>query len=334
MRCILRKETDPYFNIAAEEYVLKHLPGDTFMLWRNEPSVIIGKHQNTFAEINLDFINKNGIKVIRRITGGGAVYHDLGNLNFTFVTTGEQHNLINFDRFTDPVIHVLSNLGIEATKANKNSLYIEGLKISGNAEHVFKNRVLHHGTLLFSSNLENLEKSIRSEGIEFNDKAVKSIRSQVTNISYHINRPLDIDQFTDFIMNEMLSKMNNAYQYSFTEDDITSINKLIDEKYKTWEWNYSYSPTFSFSINMNLIEGPISLELQITNGIIVDVLTLDKNDHKKSTTNALESLRGVHFREKDISRKLEDKGAHELAYKFLAIIFKVHKPEHFQNKSV
>lgn len=334
MRCILRQETDPYFNIAAEEYVLKHLPGDTFMLWRNEPSVIIGKHQNTFAEINLDFINKNGIKVIRRITGGGAVYHDLGNLNFTFVTTGEQHNLVNFDRFTNPVIQVLSNLGIEATKAHKNSLYIKGLKISGNAEHVFKNRILHHGTLLFSSNLDNLERSIRPSGIEFNDKAVKSIRSQVTNISYHIDRSLDIDQFTDFIMNEMFIKMDNAYIYSFTENDITAIHKLIDEKYKTWEWNYSYSPTFSFSLNMNLLEGPISLELRITNGIIANVLILDENDHKKSTINALESLRGVNFKEIDISRKLEDKGAHELAHEFLAVIFKVHKPEHLQNKSV
>jgi len=178
--------TDPYFNLAAEEYALKNFKADCFMLWRNEPSIIVGKHQNTLAEINLDYVKKRNIKVGRRLSGGGAVFHDLGNLNFTFISTGAQENrLVDFRRFTMPILEVLQNLGIEAVFEGRNDLTIHGRKFSGNAEHVWKNRILHHGTLLFSSVLTDLSEALKVDPLKFRDKAVKSIRSRVTNISKH-----------------------------------------------------------------------------------------------------------------------------------------------------
>ena len=136
MICIQDTQTDPYFNLAAEEYVLKNFSDDVFMLWRNDNAIIVGKHQNTLSEINLDYVKEKGIKVVRRISGGGAVFHDLGNLNFTFIRTGEEGNLVDFKRFTLPIIEVLQKMGVDAKFEGRNDLTIEGKKFSGNAEHV------------------------------------------------------------------------------------------------------------------------------------------------------------------------------------------------------
>ena len=183
MLIINRPQTDPYFNIAAEEYLLKQMDEDCFMVWQNEPSIIVGKHQNTLAEINYSFAKENNIPVVRRITGGGTVFHDLGNLNFTFISSGEKGKLVNFKKFTQPIIEVLNQMGIPARFEGKNDLRVNGLKISGNAEHVYKNKVLHHGTLLFSTDLNFLKKAIKSVPERFQDKAVQSVRSKVANIT-------------------------------------------------------------------------------------------------------------------------------------------------------
>jgi len=176
MLIVNRPHTDPWFNIAAEEYFLKNFQEDIFMLWQNEASIIVGKHQNTLAEINYPYVKENGIPVIRRISGGGTVFHDLGNLNFTFIQNGEKGKLVDFRKFTDPILAVLNKMGVPAVFEGKNDLRVDGLKISGNAEHVFKNRVLHHGTLLFSSVLNDLGKALKVKTDRFTDKAVKSIR--------------------------------------------------------------------------------------------------------------------------------------------------------------
>ncbi len=153
------------------------------MLWQNLPSIILGKHQNTLAEINYSFVKENNIPVVRRISGGGTVFHDLGNLNFTFISSGEKEKLVNFRKFTQPIIEVLNHMGIPACFEGKNDLRVNGLKISGNAEHVYRNKVLHHGTLLFSADLNYLNQAIKSVPERFKDKAVQSVRSKVANIT-------------------------------------------------------------------------------------------------------------------------------------------------------
>ncbi|MBK6347102.1 MAG: lipoate--protein ligase [Bacteroidales bacterium] len=268
MLCIIRHETDPYFNLAAEEYVLKHFERDCFMLWRNEPAIIVGKHQNTLAEINADFVKENQIKVVRRLSGGGAVFHDLGNLNFTFIASGEHHQLVDFRKFTLPILEVMKKLGIDAKFEGRNDLTIGGRKFSGNAEHVHKSRVLHHGTLLFSAEMADLSGALNVDPDKFTDKAVKSVRSRVTNISEHLQIPMTVLEFRDHIMNHIVETTANSQLYSFTEEDIRSISRLRDEKYITWEWNFGYSPKYNFRKAVKTNGGKLEVALEVVNGII------------------------------------------------------------------
>ncbi len=262
---IERPETNPFFNIAAEEFVLKHFEEDVLMLWQSEPSVIVGKHQNTLNEVNLDFIRDNHIPVIRRISGGGTVFHDLGNLNYTLISTGSnRERLIDFHKFTNPVRAFLNTLGIHSEFEGKNNLSIQGKKFSGNSAHVFKKRVMHHGTILFNTKLDQLEKSSLPDKADIQDKAVQSIRATVGNIAEHLSDEYTISQFRSAFKNFLLDYFSITEIRSFSPSDHSGIHKLIDEKYKGWEWNYGYSPAYTFQ---NEVDG-ISVKLSVKNGII------------------------------------------------------------------
>lgn len=312
MLFINRPQTDPYFNLAAEEYLLKFINEDCFMLWQNKPSIILGKHQNTLAEINYSFVKENNIPVVRRISGGGTVFHDLGNLNFTFISSGEKEKLVNFRKFTQPIIEVLNHMGIPARFEGKNDLRVNGLKISGNAEHVYKNKVLHHGTLLFSSDLDYLNQAIKVIPERFKDKAVQSVRSKVANITDFIETDLSIETFKEKIIN-YIKKNNSAIEYTITKEDIEGIDKLVKEKYDTWKWNFGYSPAYVFETKLYLYEQFIPIGIFVKNGIIED-LKLHENTNvditflkkvlvgKKHTSNELSILFNEH------KKYLEDKG--------------------------
>lgn len=271
MLCIRRKNTNPYFNLATEEYVLKNINEDSFMLWRNEPCVIVGKHQNTLAEINIDYIKENNIPVIRRLSGGGAVFHDLGNLNFTFIKKANDDNLIDFRKYTQPIIEVLQKLDIQAVFEGRNDLTINGKKFSGNAEHVWKNKVLHHGTLLFSSEIKDLSQALKVDTLKFTDKAVKSVRSRVTNISEHLNYKMDVMDFYEMIINHIIETHNDIVLYELSEYDNEQINLLVETKYKTWDWNFGYSPKYNFNKTIKTNGGTIDIHMEVVNGIISKV---------------------------------------------------------------
>jgi len=275
MLIINRPQTDPYFNIAAEEYLLKQLDEDCFMVWQNEPAIIVGKHQNTLAEINHSFVKENNIPVVRRISGGGTVFHDLGNLNFTFINKGEKEKLVNFKKFTQPIIEVLNQMGVPARFEGKNDLRVNGLKISGNAEHVFKNRVLHHGTLLFNSDLGFLNQAIKSYPTKFQDKAVQSNRSKVANISDFLKGDIDIETFKNKIIQYILKSNKESTQYTLKEVDFDGINKLVKEKYDTWQWNFGYSPAYMFETKLPLYNQTIPIGISVKNGVIKDINNQD-----------------------------------------------------------
>jgi lipoate-protein ligase A len=271
MLCIRRKNTNPFFNLAAEEYVLKNIEDDCFMLWRNEPCIVVGKHQNTLAEINVDYIKENNIPVVRRLSGGGAVFHDLGNINFTFIKKDENENLINFRKFTEPILEVLKILNIEAKFEGRNDLTIDGKKFSGNAEHVWKNKVLHHGTLLFSSQIHDLSAALKVDPMKFTDKAVKSVRSRVTNISEHLENYMNVMDFYEFIINHIITTHSDIKLYEFNDNDISKINQLVESKYNTWEWNFGYSPKYNFNKKSKTAAGNIEINMDVVNGIIKEI---------------------------------------------------------------
>ena len=268
MLCIHHHSTDPYFNIATDEYIFKHIKEDCFMLWQNDNAIIVGKHQNTLAEINLDYVKEKDIKVVRRLSGGGAVYHDLGNLNFTFTRTSDNEDMVNFKRYTLPILDVLQELGIDAKFEGRNDLTIEGKKFSGNAEHVFKNKVMHHGTLLFSSEMKDVSGALKVNPLKYKGRGTKSVPKRITNISNHLKEPLSLGAFTARIMNHILSTFPDAKMYEFTKEDLVAIQKIRDEKYATWEWNFGRSPEYNFHQGMRSEGGVIEVQLNVENGII------------------------------------------------------------------
>jgi lipoate---protein ligase len=301
MLIIENNSIDPYFNIATEEYLLKNFTDDFFILYQNTPSVIVGKHQNTLAEINYHYIKENKIPVVRRLSGGGTVYHDLGNLNFTFIkNAGNDKNLVDFKRFTEPIIQVLKQLGVDACFEGHNDIRVNGLKISGNAEHVFKRRVLHHGTLLFSSDLNILNESIKVPLIRYADKAVKSVRSTVTNIKDYLTEQISTDEFKSMIIQYIKSSNQDTVSYSLNSTDIDSIQKLVTEKYSTWEWNFGYSPDYHLSNKIKIDNQDVAFLISVEKGSIKSV-QITGIDQGKSLEKILS---GIKHSETDVRETL------------------------------
>ncbi len=236
--------TDPRYNIAAEEYLLKDTGEDYAFFYINEPSIIIGKHQNAYAEVNLGYIRKNHIKVIRRISGGGTVWHDRGNLNFSFIFNGEEGKQVNFKGYAQPVVNFLNELGVKASFGPRNEILVGDLKISGNAEHIHRKRVLHHGTLLFDSDLDALMQSLRVDPEKYKDKAIKSAKSEVTNIRESLGKKTHMKGFRSSIVKYFLEHHAGSSLFTLGSDDENRITKLVEEKYSRWTWNFGYSPRY------------------------------------------------------------------------------------------
>jgi len=306
MLCIKSPSHDPYFNIACEEYLLKHRTDEFFMLYRNQPSVVVGKHQNTLAEIDPDIIKEKGIKVVRRLSGGGAVYHDLGNINFTFIKNGKEGKMVDFKGYTEPIIAALAKIGLEAKFEWHNNLTINGLKISGNAEHVFKSRVMHHGTLLFQSNLHLLAQLLYVDKNRYSDRAVQSVLATVTNISDHLPKPMTIDDFAQNLWNHILTNNPQATAYHLSTDDISHINKLYEEKYTRWDWNFGYSPAYSLQREIELPSGTITIALEVDNGFISNVVVTGLSLSPHVAHNIEETLTGCRHEINELNRALAE----------------------------
>ncbi|MGM0612371.1 MAG: lipoate--protein ligase [Bacteroidota bacterium] len=306
MLCIYSPETTPAFNIASEEYLMKNIDQDVFLLYINGPSIIVGKHQNTLSEINVDYVKENNIEIVRRLSGGGAVFHDLGNLNFAFIKKGEDTNLVDFQKFTIPILDVLRKLNIDAKFEGRNDLTIDGKKFSGNAEHVYKNKVLHHGTLLFSSKMEDLGKALNVNPRKFKDKAVKSVKSRVTNIKEHLEKDMSVDEFAEMLMQDIMQTEPDGKRYEYTEADKEAIQNLVDQKYGTWEWNFGYSPKYNFSRYTKTQGGHIEVNLDVIDGVIKNAKFFGDFFSSKDIGEIEDALKGIQHNEVKIRKQLED----------------------------
>lgn len=262
--------TDAARNLALEQYVFDVLPRDRdyLLLWRNENAVIIGKHQNTAAEINAAAVEAQGVQVVRRLSGGGAVYHDLGNLNFTFITDAPEDGDLNFGRFCRPVVALLQRLGVEAELSGRNDMTIAGHKFSGNAQYLRSGRVMHHGTILFHSDLEAVARVLKSHPEKFTDKATRSVRSRVTNVRPHLREDMDLPAFRAALLAALVEGVPHE-EVVLTAADEAAIEELRRTRYDTWEWNYGYSPRCT-AVKAARIAGCGSVEahLDIEEGVI------------------------------------------------------------------
>lgn len=290
MLFILSNSFDTYFNLATEEYLLKNIDDEVFMLWRSEPAVIIGKHQNAHSEINYKYVRENNINIARRLSGGGTVVHDIQNLNFTFIANGTEGKLIDFKKFVTPVISYLETLGINAHIGEKNDIRIGDLKISGNAEHVYRKRVLHHGTLLFNSDLNRLSEAIKITPNTYFDKAVQSNRTTVTNIIDHLKSKISIEEFTDGLAGFIAKKNDSFSNYYLTDEEKNFINKLITEKYSKEDWVFGYSPKYRLIKEFHFNASLWSIELLVEKGSISKAL-IKENEVPVELSNRLNGIK-------------------------------------------
>ena len=256
-------------NLAFEEYFLKskEIGDDIFMLWQNEPTIVVGRFQNTLEEINQAYTDSHNIHVIRRISGGGAVYHDLGNLCFTFILRNVTPSSADFSKFTIPVVKALAQMGIQAETSGRNDLTIDGKKISGIAMALHKNQFLFHGTLLFDSNLEVLGQALNVSTDKIESKGIKSVRSRVTNIKPYVATGMQITEFKQTLKQLILSN-DKQNVYDPTIEDQTAIQALVENKYLTWEWNFGNNPTSKIRYSRRYPGGKVEFNFELEKGFI------------------------------------------------------------------
>lgn len=309
MLCYSDANTDPYFNLAAEEFLLTNAAGPIFRLWRNSPSVIIGRNQNAMAEINTDYVKEHKIPVIRRLTGGGAVFHDLGNINFTFIDrrTDAEDTAEMFRRFTAPIIEAIRSLGINASLEGRNDLTVEGRKFSGNAVCIHGENVLQHGTILFSSSLGSLSAALRSRPEKFTGKSVRSNAARVTNLKRHLPEGLDMDVtgFMEYILDFISERTAGTECREFSPEEKKAIRLLSDNKYSTDEWNYGRSPAYGYSSSFRLPCGFFEIYMDVKQGRITSCRIMGDYFFISPVEEICRALTGVRHEYGDIACALE-----------------------------
>ena len=287
---LTHSNTSPYFNIASEEYLLKHTDGFFVYLWRNAPAVIVGVNQNAFNEVNLSYTQNNDIKVVRRLTGGGTVYHDLNNICYTVIAPYDSSK-DNYKEFTKPVIDYLNSLGVKAEFSGRNDITIDGKKISGNAQTVYNNRIMHHGTILFKTDMSVLDKALKPSKLKMESKGIKSVRARVTNVSEHLEN-MTADEFFNGLCDYLKKTLP---EYHFSAYDNQQIEKLVKEKYSLQEWNIGYSPKGKTIVNKKLSFGEINLSFDVESGKIQNA-SLTGDFFSLNDVNVLISkLNGLNF---------------------------------------
>ena len=301
--------TDPYINLAIEEYVLQNFgEEDTYLLFYvNGPSIIIGRNQNSVEEINTEYVDANNIKVVRRLSGGGAVYHDEGNLNFSFITKDDGESFHNFAKFTKPVVEALNKIGVPAELVGRNDLEVKGRKISGNAMFATKGRMFSHGTLMLDSEIEHVVEALNVSKEKIESRGIKSIRSRVANINEFLEDKLTMDEFKELILTHIfeVEDVKDVPTYELTEEDWEKIHEISENRYQKWEWNYGKSPSYNLKQSHKFPSGLLDVRLNVKKGIIEECTIFGDFFGVGNVRDIEEKLIGVRHERKALEEALE-----------------------------
>lgn len=300
---------DPQINLAIEEYCIRNLPNgnDYLLFYINKPSIIIGRNQNTLEEIDQEYCEENDIQIVRRISGGGAVYHDFGCLNFSFMTDYDRTKLNNFKQFTAPIVKILNDIGIPAQMRGRNDIEADGKKISGNAQFSSVKRMFSHGTLLFDTDLEEVTRALNVKMTKIKSKGHKSARARVANITEFLEHPMTTKEFREIILKGLMEEKDNFETYKITKEDWKGINQLKDEKYANWDWNYGKSPKFDIQRTTRFPSGIIDIRIKVKKGGRIENLKIYGDFFGKDPIEEIEdALVNVRYEKKDITEALKD----------------------------
>ncbi|MFQ3579786.1 MAG: lipoate--protein ligase [Bacteroidales bacterium] len=293
------------FSFALEEYIMTNPEFDDeyFLFWRTDPTLMIGRFQNTIEEINSAFVKEHNIQVVRRNSGGGTVYTDPDCWQFSFITWKKDGKVKDFQTFTKPVVDALKQLGVDAQFSGRNDLLCDGKKFSGNARFSLKDRFLHHGTILFDTNLENLVRAITVGEEKIISKGIKSVRERVTNIRPYLKEDMDSLAFRDKMISMLRKDME---QITLSEKDIEKILEIEKSKFLTWEWNYGVSPAFNMSKSKRFDGGKVNVQLNVENGIIKEFGIFGDFFFDDEIQTLQNSLVGLRFEAEEIRKKLQE----------------------------
>ncbi len=296
--------TDPCYNLAFEEYLLKNkTEGDLLMLWQNDRAVIVGLNQNAEEEIDRAFVADRGISVVRRTTGGGAVYHDLGNLNYSFITDTGKAEALRVAGLSRPLCQALEWMGLPVQLSGRNDLLLDGKKISGVAQRIYGSRILHHGTLLFDSDLEMMAGALRADPKKFASKSTKSVRGRVGNIKSFFPSGMELKDFWQALM-EQLGQPSGFVRENLSEAELESVRRLADEKYRSWDWNYGRSPAYCYKNRERFDGGTLQIHLNVENGRISGIDFFGDYMASESADGLKKALLGVPYRQESLREVL------------------------------
>lgn len=271
MKILVSQTTNPYFNLACEEFLFRNIDEDVLFVYTNSDSIVIGKHQIPYKELNIKFVKENNIKICRRFSGGGTVFHDKQNLNFCFIEKNIERNLnVNFSKYTELIVSFLKTYELDVKVNSRNNILIDEKKISGNAQHININKTLHHGTLLFNSNLNFLNNSIRVDKTNYNDNSVNSVNAQVTKLSSYIKNKIEFVEFYDTFISYFTKRLK-LDKFLLSEIYLKKIHEISNTKYSTNEWIFGYSPDYSLNNSIILNNEVINFTLYVKKGIISEI---------------------------------------------------------------